>query len=1307
MATLLLAAAGSAVGGAIGGTLLGVSAAGIGQALGAVAGGLLDQRLLGSGAKVVETGRAHALRLQTSTPGAPVPRVFGRMRVAGQLIWTTRFHEHVRETTQGGKASAPAATLRDYAYTISLAVGLCEGRIDRVGRIWADGKLLDTKDLVLRVYPGDDEQLPDPKIEAVEGAGAVPAYRGTAYVVFEDLPLGQFGNRIPQFSFEVFRAVNRPAEGPEAGRPLPALIEGVALSPGTGEFALETEPAAYIYEGGAREPANVRNPEGRPDLLVALDQLEAELPAARSVSLVVSWFGSDLRCGRCRVEPKAEASDRSAEPEPWSAAGLVAETARLVGRDAGGRPVFGGTPSDASVIRAIREMNGRGLRVMLYPFLLMDIAAGNGLADPYGRPEQPPFPWRGRITLDAAPGEPGSTDQTAAAAAEVAAFFGTARASDFQIGDGMVSYSGPAEWTWRRFALHLAALGAAAGGVDSICIGTEMRGLTTIRSGRRSYPAVDQLVSLAAEVRQLLPEAKISYAADWSEYFGHQPTDGTGDRIFHLDPLWADANIDFVGIDDYLPLSDWRHADTHLDRAEAPAVYSLPYLAGNVEGGEHYDWYYADDTARALQDRTPILDTAHGEHWVFRPKDIRGWWENAHHDRIGGVRHAAPTAWVPRSKPVWLTETGCPAVDLGANMPNLFHDPKSSESGLPPGSAGARDDEMQRRYLQAKLGHWAEPQNNPTGTYGGPMIPTDRIYVWTWDARPFPDFPVRESAWSDGPSHALGHWITGRVSNGSLADVVHEIAVAAGVPEVDVSGLHDSVYGYLIEDAGTGRQALQPLMLAYGLDAHESGGRIVFTMRGAGEPVAVGNARLAESAERLGAAVHARADASETPDTVRLAYLEAEGDYRVMAAEARAPEADAAQPRLAAQSLPLALPASRARRVVDRWLAEGARARERVSFALPPSLMGVEPSDLVALEGAGGPRVFRVERVTDAGARAVEAVRVERSAYRPAAAPEPRVETKLTPPPGPITALVMDLPIAEGGPDDHQPHIAVASEPWAGAVAVYRSAGETDFALVATVRTPALIGTLAGPLPPGAPGRWQRSRTEVFLPAGALLARDRLAVLNGANPLALEAAPGVWEILQAREVEVVGPRRLRLGGLLRGQRGTEALAAAEVPAGARIVVLDGGVARLPLPLEARGLPRHYRVGPATRPLGDPSFVAFAETTEGLALRPLAPAALRARRAGGDIRIGWIRRTRIGGDSWEGLEVPLAEESEGYRLRILSGATLLREVETALPAYAYTAAAQAADGAAGPLGIRVAQRSTVFGYGLERGITFDD
>lgn len=122
--------------------------------------------------------------------------------------------------------------------------------------------------------------------------------------------------------------------------------------------------------------------------------------------------------------------------------------------------------------------------------------------------------------------------------------------------------------------------------------------------GASGFPAVAQLRALAAEVRQILgPDTKIGYAADWSEYFGYQPK-GTSDRYFHLDPLWADDNIDFIGIDNYMPLSDWRDGEHHLDaEAGAPSIYDLGYLRSNIEGGEGYDWYYASPEEAEAQIR--------------------------------------------------------------------------------------------------------------------------------------------------------------------------------------------------------------------------------------------------------------------------------------------------------------------------------------------------------------------------------------------------------------------------------------------------------------------------------------------------------------------------------------------------------------------------------------------------------------------------------------------------------------------------------------------------------------------------------
>ena len=102
---------------------------------------------------------------------------------------------------------------------------------------------------------------------------------------------------------------------PEAGTPLKQLIRGVALSPGSGEFALDPKPAQHKFPGGGGVFANINNASGRPDILVALDQLDGELPAAGAVSLLVSWFGDDLRCGQCKVQPRIEESGRETKPE--------------------------------------------------------------------------------------------------------------------------------------------------------------------------------------------------------------------------------------------------------------------------------------------------------------------------------------------------------------------------------------------------------------------------------------------------------------------------------------------------------------------------------------------------------------------------------------------------------------------------------------------------------------------------------------------------------------------------------------------------------------------------------------------------------------------------------------------------------------------------------------------------------------------------------------------------------------------------------------------------------------------------------
>ncbi|MDZ7908802.1 MAG: glycoside hydrolase TIM-barrel-like domain-containing protein [Gemmobacter sp.] len=1286
MATLLLSAAGAAIGSGFGGSVLGLTGAVIGRAVGATLGRVIDQRLLGAGAEAVEMGRVERFRLMGASEGTALAQVYGRTRLAGQVIWATRFLETASKSGGGKGASRPKVT--SYSYSLSLALALCEGPVGGIGRIWADGVEIRPSDLNLRLYHGTEDQLPDPKIAAVEGTDRAPAYRGLAYVVIEDLELAPYGNRVPQLSFEVIR----PAQGDLAGAvgDLAQAVRAVALIPGTGEYALATTKVHYADGDDATVSANVNSGSGRSDLETSLDQLQTELPRVGSVSLVVSWFGDDLRCGQCQIRPKVEQAQLEGAGMAWHVAGLKREDGVEVAR-VDGRQIYGGTPADGAVIEAIVELKRRGQEVMFYPFILMEQLPGNALPDPWtGAEGQPPLPWRGRITLDAAPGMPGSADGTAAAAAEVADFLGSAMPGHFEWREGRMRYDGPEEWRYRRFILHYAHLCAAAGGVDAFCIGSEMRALTQIRGAGHSFPAVTALRQLAAEVRAILgPQTRISYAADWSEYFGYHVE---ADVYFHLDPLWADPNVDFVGIDNYMPLSDWRDGETHAD-AGWGSLYRLDYLMANVEGGEGHDWYYDSAEAARLQRRRPITDGAHQEPWVFRYKDLRGWWSQHHHDRIGGVRQALPTDWVPGSKPIVFTEYGCAAIDRGANEPNKFLDPKSSESALPKFSDGRRDDLMQMQYLRAFHAYWADPARNPQANlYDGRMIDMARAHVWAWDARPFPAFPNRASLWSDGDNYARGHWLNGRASGLPLAAVVAAICEAAGLVAVDVSDLQGMVRGFDLAGLGTARAALQPLMLAYGFEAVERDGVLRFVMRRGVAVADLTEDDFALSDEIGGSIERTRAPESESLGRVLVGHIEAEADFALREAEMRHP--DAPVPVVAQTDLPLVLTRAEGMATAERWLAEARVARDVARFDLPPSRGRFGPGDVLRHEGAH----WRIDRVEQGELRLIEATRTEPGLFRPSDPVEERVLQAEPLAEVPAYPVFLDLPLLTGQEVPHAPHVAIAERPWPGQVAVWSSSEDAGYRLNRTVEVSATVGRSQTALAAAPPGLWDRGAAlRVKLGTGQLASASETAVLNGANAMAIgHPAGGDWEVFQFTTATLVGPATYDLTGRLRGQLGSDGVMPAEWPVGSQVVLLDEALVQLELAASARGLSRHYRVGRASRSYDDQLVRHVERAFAGVGLRPYRPAHLRATAVGGDLRLTWLRRTRIDGDSWEAPDVPLGEERERYLLRLRSGGVILREETLSAPEWTYGAAQRAADGAG--VVIEVAQISASFGPG---------
>lgn len=216
MAVLAFAAAGSALGAAvIPGTILGLSGAAIGWTVGSLVGNALTARN-----QTVRGPQLADLSVQASSYGNLIPEIYGAFRLNGNVIASSNLIPTVTRQSQRAKGGGRVTT-ESTTYRVTCAIRLCKGPIVGVRKLWANGKLIysvandaNAETLVatqgaldgggrLRFYLGDESQMPDSALEALWGAGNVPAYRGVAYMVLEDFELAEYGNRVPQISAEV------------------------------------------------------------------------------------------------------------------------------------------------------------------------------------------------------------------------------------------------------------------------------------------------------------------------------------------------------------------------------------------------------------------------------------------------------------------------------------------------------------------------------------------------------------------------------------------------------------------------------------------------------------------------------------------------------------------------------------------------------------------------------------------------------------------------------------------------------------------------------------------------------------------------------------------------------------------------------------------------------------------------------------------------------------------------------------------------------------------------------------------------
>ena len=399
---------------------------------------------------------------------------------------------------------------------------------------------------------------------------------------------------------------------------------------------------------------------------------------------------------------------------------------------------------------------------------------------------------------------------------------------------------------------------------------------------------------------------------------------------------------------------------------------------------------------------------------------------------------------------------------------------------------------------------------------------------------------------------------------------------------------------------------------------------------------------------------------------------------------------------------PGSLEAGQGTALVGDWLRRVWSERESVAFAVTQPNEDIVPGALLRLPDRGGD--WLVTGIEDGLVRKVSARQVVRAAPSLWQSANPGVVSAVPLVVGQPLALFLDLPMGTGpGAPEDQFRIAAWQKPWKSQ-AVFASPEDTGFAQRTTISQPADLGVLVEGLPPGVCGRLDRSVTiTVELYGGEFSSISRALLLNGANAVAIRSAGGAWEIVQFETAEEIGPDIWRLGGLLRGQLGTDDATAAGAGAGAHLVVLDDAVQAAGLLASEAGLLLNWRVGPAGSDLSGANFSDHSETGGLRALLPLSPVHLRAAKDGaGDVTLSWTRRGRIDADSWTASDIPLGEEREEYQVEIAhAGGTVVRTVTTLVPGFLYDSADIAADFGAPPadIDVTVRQLSLAAGWGI--------
>ncbi|QJT94071.1 glycoside hydrolase TIM-barrel-like domain-containing protein [Wolbachia endosymbiont of Diaphorina citri] len=626
--------------------------------------------------------------------------------------------------------------------------------------------------------------------------------------------------------------------------------------------------------------------------------------------------------------------------------------------------------------------------------------------------------------------------------------------------------------------------------VEGFIIGSEFAQLTRVKDVEGNYPAVAELVKVAKQVKlQLGKEVNVTYAADWSEYHSY-------DGWYNMDELWSSEFIDVVGIDAYFPLTDGE---------EPPFGYSAEDVAGGWSSGVGYDYFY--DYSKSDPEKIKYNDSEYA--W----KNIEKWWNEAHVNPDG-----SKTKWQPKMKKIWFTEYGFPSMNGCTNEPNVFVDKGSIESKYPRYSNGEVSFLSQKTAIEGTLKKWQSSE----------MV--EKMFLWAWDARPFPYFPNLCDMWADCHNWQTGHWVQGKISQLNVSDVLSDLLQKVGLKgdQFDTSDVKGLLSGCVINDQQPVRSIIKMLRSCYFFDVVEQNSKLKFIQKGRGvtteipiDEIVCNNSLKLIQLSQL-----------DLNNRINIVYFNRNFGYPIDVKYAELPK----QGSTATVEIPLIMEEGEAQNIAEVLLYSSWQERNVYNFKLPIKYAWLAPSNVITISDGEKKHTVRIVK-TKFESMSIQVIGVgyDSSIYKLSFSSTRSLMLKEYPPFHISKTIIemIDLPHIKGNIASFT--LISEEEGWKGAT-LFISYDDKDYKPIASANIQSTYGYVI-----------EFTDDEIVV----VLRFGQLDVINS-TALALIGK----EVIQFQDTKLIDKNKYKLSNLIRGQESTKRY---EHTTGEKFVLLDDSI----------------------------------------------------------------------------------------------------------------------------------------------------